>query len=241
MRKRYEKQELTADEQKQLAEADEQRKAYQQEVTNWRLSAPMNKFEQMRKMYNQAGVQIYCFKPDAFGMQSSDAEIEYGLKAAKLLGASHVSLEHPGNNAHTLKLGTMAQKHGMKVAYHGHEQQTPTFWDTALAQSPANALNLDTGHYTAAGYNAVELIQAKHDRIASAHIKDRQNPEHGKGNLVWGSGDTPIVQVLQLMKKNKYSFPATIELEYKIPEGSTAIKEVAKCLEYCRKALEKNT
>jgi sugar phosphate isomerase/epimerase len=152
-------------------------------------------------------------------MQSSNAEIEYGLKAAKMLGASHVSLEHPGNDAHTLKLGTMAQKHGMKVAYHGHEQQTPTFWDTALTQSPANALNLDIGHYTAAGYNAVELVQAKHDRILSMHIKDRQNPEHGKGNLPWGTGDTPIVQVLQLMKKNKYNFPATIELEYKIPEG----------------------
>lgn len=241
MRKRSQKQELTADEQKQLEEADVQRKAYQQEVAKWRLSAPINKFEQMRKMYNQAGVQIYCFKPDAFGMQSSDAEIEYGMKAAKSLGASHVSLEHPGNDAHTLKLGTMAQKHGMKVAYHGHEQQTPTFWDTALTQSPANALNLDIGHYTAAGYNAVELVQAKHDRILSMHVKDRQNPANGKANLPWGTGDTPIVQVLQLMKKNKYTFPASIELEYKVPEGSTSVKEVTKCVEYCRKALEKNT
>jgi hypothetical protein len=42
------------------------------------------------------------------------------------------------------------------------------------------------------------------------------------------------------MRKNKYNFPGTIELEYEIPEGSSAVKEVAKCVEYCRKALEKN-
>jgi hypothetical protein len=39
------------------------------------------------------------------------------------------------------------------------------------------------------------------------------------------------------MKKNKYKFPATIELEYQVPDGSDAVKEVQKCLEFCRKAL----
>lgn len=238
MRKRREKQELTADENKMLDEAEAQMKAYRQEITKWRLSAPMNKFEQMRKMYNQAGVQIYAFKPDAFGMQSSDGEIEYGLKAAKMLGASHVTLEHPGNDAHTLKLGTMAQKQGMKVAYHGHEQQTPTFWDTALAQSPANMLNLDLGHFVAAGNtDPLEFVKLKHDRIASMHIKDRQTPAHEKGNLPWGQGDTPLLQALKLMRDQKYTFPATVELEYKIPAGSTSVAEVKKCLDYCRNAL----
>ena len=238
MRKRSNKEELTADEQKQLAEAETQLKAYRQEMANWRLSAPMQKFEQVRKMYNEAGVQIYAFKPDAFGIQNTDAEIAYGLQAAKILGASHVTLEHPGNDAHTLKLGQMAQKHGLKVAYHGHEQQTPTFWDKALTQSPANALNLDLGHYIAAGNpDPLALIRQKHDRIASMHIKDRQTPEHGKGNLVWGQGDTPIKQVLQLMRDQKYTFPATIELEYQVPQGSDAITEVKKCLEFCRSAL----
>jgi sugar phosphate isomerase/epimerase len=238
MRKRYDKKELTADETKQLGEADEQMKADRQEVTKWRLSAPMDKFEKFRKMYSDAGVQIYGFKPDAFGPQNTDAEIEYGLKAGKLLGANQVTLEHPGNDAQTLKLGTMAQKLGMKVGYHGHEQQTPTFWDTALAQSPANSLNLDLGHYVAAGNpDPLAFVKQKHDRIVSMHLKDRQTAEHGKGNVVWGQGDTPIVQVLKLMRDQKYTFPATVELEYQIPAGSNAVAEVKKCLGYCRNAL----
>jgi hypothetical protein len=31
--------------------------------------------------------------------------------------------------------------------------------------------------------------------------------------------------------------PATIEVEYDVPEGADAVKEVRRCLEYCRQAL----
>jgi sugar phosphate isomerase/epimerase len=211
------------------------------DVQAWRASVGMEKFEQLKKMYKDAGVSIYAYKPNAFGVNNSDAEVDYGMRAAKALGASHVTLEIPGEAGQTKRLADIAAKNKVLVAYHGHEQQTPTIWDAALAESKYNALNCDLGHYTAAGFNAVELVEAKADRIASAHIKDRQNPANGKANLVWGTGDTPIVQVLQLMKKKKMKFPATIELEYEIPEGSDAVKEVAKCFEYCRKALEQDS
>lgn len=39
------------------------------------------------------------------------------------------------------------------------------------------------------------------------------------------------------MKKEKWTFPAEVELEYKIPGGSDAVKEVAKCVQYCKEAL----
>ncbi len=238
MRKRFEKQTLTEEEKKRLAEVDALMTEYRKEVNQWRQTAPIAKFEQLGKMYKRAGVKIYAFKPDAFGIQSPDHVIAYGMQAAKAMGANQVTLEHPSNDEHTNKLGLLAQKHSIKIGYHGHEQQTPTFWDTALAQSKGNALNLDLGHYIAAGHtNGLELIRAKHDRIVSMHIKDRQNPAHGKGNLPWGQGDTPIADALKLIRDQKYTFPATIEMEYKIPDGSTSVAEVKKCLEFCRMAL----
>jgi len=237
-RAQREGQQLTADQQKELAEMQAQSEAYNREVAEWRSQATMEPFEKLRQMYADAGVRIYAFKPRAFEKTNTDAEIDWGLRAAKALGASHVTLEHPSDDAHTLKLGKMAAKHGVFVAYHGHEQQTPTFWDTALRQSTFNSLNLDLGHYVAAGNaDPMGLIQQKFYRIKSMHMKDRQNPEHGKGNVVWGSGDTPLGEALRLMRDNRYDFPATIELEYEVPEGSDAIAEVRKCLEFCRKAL----
>ncbi|MGB5171231.1 MAG: TIM barrel protein [Eudoraea sp.] len=229
---------LSAAQEKEFAEMEDKMAAHSQEVAQWRSTVPMDKFVELRKMYNDAGVTIYAFKPRAFGMNNTDAEIDWGLRAAKALGASHVTLEHPGDDAHTQKLGRMGEKHGIYIAYHGHEQQTPTFWDTALEQSNYNSLNLDLGHYVAAGNaNPLEIISSKHDRIMSMHTKDRQTPEHGKGNVLWGTGDTPITQALQLIRDNNYKFPVTIELEYDIPEGSNAIEEVKKCLQYCEKSL----
>lgn len=230
--------ELTDDEKKQLEEMRTQMDEYSKKVIEWRSSVSMDKFKEVKKMYNSAGVKIYAFKPGAFSQRNTDAEIDYGFRAAKALGASHVTLEHPSDDTQTKKLGEMAAKHKMYVAYHGHTQETPTFWDTALAQSKYNALNLDAGHYVAAGNPPViDLIKAKHDRIMSMHIKDRQAPANGTGNLPWGEGDTPIGEMLTVMSKYKYKFPATIELEYKIPEGSDAVTEVKKCLEFCKKSL----
>jgi hypothetical protein len=39
------------------------------------------------------------------------------------------------------------------------------------------------------------------------------------------------------MRKNRYKFPASVELEYQVPEGSDPVKEVRKCVDYCRAAL----
>lgn len=230
--------ELSGDQQKELADLRAASEAYNKEVAAWREQTSMEPFEELRRMYADAGVSIYAFKPRAFGADNTDAEMDWGVRAAKALGASHITLEHPDNDAHTKKLAGIAAKHGIFVAYHGHEQQTPTFWDTALKQSTFNSLNLDLGHYVAAGNSdPLGIIRDKFYRIRSMHLKDRQKPENGKGNVVWGSGDTPIREALQLMRDNKYDFPGTIELEYDIPEGSNAVAEVKKCLEFCREAL----
>lgn len=229
---------LSEEDSKELTELQKEADAYSKIVAEWRSKASMKPFEELRKMYQQAGVEIYAFKPAAFGQNNSDAEISYGMRAAKALGASHVTLEHPSDDAHTMRLGQLGEKNKMNVAYHGHEQQTFDFWDTALLQSKRNTLNLDMGHYIAAGHtDLIALIEKQHDRILSMHTKDRQTPANGKGNVVWGSGDTPIGEVLKLMQKNRYKFPATIELEYEVPENSNPIQEVQKCLEFCRKSL----
>jgi len=229
---------LTEDEKKELTDLQAQSADYTKTVAAWRAGADMKKFEQFGKMYKDAGVSIYAFKPNAFGANNSDLEVAYGMRAAKALGASHVTLEHPSNDAQTMRLGKIGEKEQMAVGYHGHEQETFTFWDTALEQSSKNGLNLDAGHYIAAGHtDLIPLIEKHHARILSMHTKDRKTPTNGKANVAWGTGDTPIVEMLQLMRKKKYEFPATIELEYQIPQGSDAVKEVQKCLEYARKAL----
>jgi len=219
--------------------SDEERTARAKQLADWRSSVSMDKFEQLRKMYKDAGVSIYAYKPSALSENNTDAEIEYALRAAKALGATHVTVELPKSSDHSKRLGLLANKHKIAVAYHGHLQQTINSWDEAIAQAKYNGINCDVGHYVAAGFDPIPLLESKHDHIYSMHLKDRKSKANGGENMPWGEGDTPIGDILHLMRKNKWKFPATVEMEYKVPEGSDAVKEVAKCVEYCRKALEK--
>lgn len=215
-----------------------ERKAYLSTLADWRAQVPMTKFEQLRKIYNDAGVSIYGYKPSALGTNNTDAEIDYAFRAAKALGANQANVEFPKDPAHTKRLGAIAARNKVYVGYHGHLQQTFDMWDAAIEQSAYNAANFDMGHYVAAGYDPIAFIEAKHRHIVSMHVKDRKSKANGGANLPWGEGDTPITEALQLMAMRNYKFPATIELEYPIPEGSDAVKEVARCVAYAREALK---
>lgn len=216
--------------------------AYNKQVAEWRASVSMDKFKEVRKKFDNAGISIYAFKPNAFSPNNTDAEVEYAMRAAKVLGATSVTVELPTDPAQTQRLGDLGAKNKVYMGYHNHTQATDTLWDVALAQSPYNSINFDCGHYLAAGgkntkETLMAFLEAKHDRISTMHLKDRTTPEHGAGNLEWGKGDTPIKEMLLLIKNKKYKFPVSIELEYEVPAGSDAVKEVAKCVEFAKKIL----
>lgn len=218
-----------AQESKEAAEA--QRK--------WRLSTSMDKYAELRKMYNNAGVKIHIvkFSPAAW----SDPEINYSFVAAKTLGAMGVCNEI-GEEA-CKKMGPIAQKHGMFAIFHQHLQPGEPGWtfEKFLDYSPANMLNFDAGHYFGStGLHPNGIIEKLHDRIVSVHMKDKTGPKGNppNTNMSWGKGETPIADILLLIKKKKWPINVDIELEYPVPEGSDAVAEVKKCVEYCKNILE---
>ena len=208
------------------------------EILAWRTSVPMSRFAEVRKKFNDAGVQIYAFRA-TLNLVQSDAEYEYWFNAAKAVGASQITMELPGDPAVSKRIGEAAAKHGVNVGYHLHTLANMTAWDAAMAQSPRNGIQLDIGHYVAGtGVSPVPFIEKHHARIFSMHLKDRKKVCHDNSeNMPWGQGDTPIRDVLQTLKKNKWAIPAGVEFEYLVPEGSTWEAELAKCVKYAKDAL----
>ncbi len=206
------------------------------ELKAWRLAAPMDRIAAFRKMYEDAGVNIYGFKL-ALTETMSDAEFDYAFNVTKAIGPNaHLTMELPTSAALTARIGQFATKHKVMVGYHNHTQVNETSWDEAMAQSEYNGINLDVGHFTAAiSKSALPFIQKHHRRITSMHFKDRAYNEGA--NLPWGWGQTPLREVLLLMKNEKYTFPATIELEYGIPAYSTVMNELRRCVDFCRNVL----
>jgi len=219
----------------------EQQAAQQEQAAKlkaWRTSVSMDPFKKLRKMYNDAGVTIYAWKQLSPAM--SDEEFEYVFNVAEALGCTHTTLELPTDTAALKRIGDFAMKKKIYAAYHTHAQGGMNAFDQAFAASKGNMANVDFGHWVAAGNvggTPMQFLEKYHDRVASYHLKDRTTPEHCALNLPWGTGETPINEILQMVARNKWKMPGSIELEYNVPEGSNAVAEVRKCLEYCRKAL----
>lgn len=217
---------------KARAEADLKRK-------EWRLSVSMERYKELRTMFNNAGVNIHIVKFSPANW--SDEEVDYAFEAAKVMGAEAVCNEI-GDRA-CQRLGKFAEKHDMYAVYHNHAQPgKPGFsFDPFLAYSPKNMLNFDVGHYIGAtGNHPNEVIEKYHDRIFSIHLKDKTSKNHAdpNSNRPWGEGETPIAEILNLIKEKKWPIYCDIELEYQVPESSDAQQEIIKCVEYCKEILE---
>ncbi|MDZ7615876.1 MAG: TIM barrel protein [Patescibacteria group bacterium] len=210
--------------------------AEQQPMAEWRVKPVMEGFDALRKLYADAGVGIHIVKFGDIGNEGmSDEQIDYYFQVAKVLGAKGITREV--SELAAKRLGPIADQHKIMIGFHNHTQIDATTYDSPiLSYGKYLGINLDIGHYVA-GTNEMSLPQVeKHkDRILSIHLKDRKK-DNGP-NMPFGQGDTDIVPVLRYMRDNKLGFPADIELEYPIPEGSDAVREVAKCVEYCRNAL----
>lgn len=209
-------------------------------IRQWRTSVSMDKAKEIKKMFNAKGINIHILKlGDA---RWSDEEIDYAFETCKALGAKGITTEVSEESA--LRLQPFAAKHKLYVILHNHGQPgNPDFsFDRLLDCGPNVMLNFDIGHYFGAtGIHPNELIKRLHTRIVSIHVKDKtaKTAADPDKNRPFGQGDTPVHEVLQLIQKEKWPINCDIELEYTIPDNSDAVKEVAKCVEYCKAVLAK--
>jgi sugar phosphate isomerase/epimerase len=218
------------------ASADERQKA-REALRRWRLETPLDHFRGIRKRFESAGLSIaaYNLSPDT---TFTDDEIDRGFEITKALGAGFITSSTTLGVAK--RIVPFAAKHKMTVSMHNHsrtddpnEFATPESFAAAIKMSPHFKINLDIGHFTAANYDAVAYLRQHHADITNLHIKDRKKNQGD--NVPWGQGDTPITQVLQLLKKEKWPIRAYVEYEHRGTAGPVA--EVRACFDYTKRAL----
>jgi sugar phosphate isomerase/epimerase len=209
---------------------------------DWRMSATAATFKPVRQKIADAGIdlRLLCYNMNV--NNTKDDEIEYAFNMAKWLGVKAISTSTQVSMAK--RVAPFAEKHKMMIGFHGHDQtdrpdevSSEETFKAAMAAGKYIGANLDIGHYTSANGDPVAFIRAHHARITNLHVKDRKR-DHGT-NMPFGQGDTPIKDVLQLLKKEKWDIPANIEYEYG-PANETAdqiIAEMKKCVQYAKDAL----
>jgi sugar phosphate isomerase/epimerase len=208
-----------------------------EDLRRWRIETPLSHFEGIRRKFDAAGIRIwaYNYSPD---VRFTDEEINRGFDIAKALGAEIITASATIESAK--KIAPFAEKHRMVVAMHNHsntkdpnEFATPESFAAAQKLSKYFKVNLDIGHFTAANYDAVAYLKEHHANITNLHLQDRKKNQGD--NTPWGTGDTPIREVLQLLKREKWPIRSYVEYEYRGAAG--AVSEVKACFDYAKQAL----
>ena len=214
------------------ASGEEKRKAAA--LREWRLKNSPAMGAHVRTQYEEAGVRIEILKFDGI-YDFSDPEMDYAFHLAKAVGARAISCEL--EVAGSQRVGQFADKHALMVGYHGHTKTTAAMFDEACRYAAHNGINLDIGHFVAGGLGSpIDFIKTRHDRITHIHVKDRK--KNDGQNVPYGTGDTPVKEVLRLLRDNKWTgIEATIEYEMDVPRGSDRMTEIGRCVQYCRHVL----
>jgi sugar phosphate isomerase/epimerase len=208
-----------------------------EEIKKWRTSPEtLVELKNVRKKFAKAGIRVYALNY-SFRKNHSDEEVLHGMEMAKALGTKYLTASSTVDQAD--RLDELANKAGVYVAMHNHsnvkdanEYATPESFEKAMNDNPNIRMNLDIGHFVAANFDPVDYLQKHHEHIVTLHIKDRKKNQGP--NTPFGEGETPIKEVLQLLKTQKWGIPAMIEYEYK---GADTVAEVRKCFDYCRNAV----
>jgi sugar phosphate isomerase/epimerase len=190
---------------------------------DFRLNTPAGYYEDVRAKFRTAGINVVAYTV-RFDNSFSDEEIAATFQQAKALGAS--SITSPGAADVVKRLVPFAEKYEMNVAL-------TDFAVASALPSKRFKVNADIGAITAANSSPVAWLQENHDAVAQLTVKDRRRNK-GK-NEQFGEGDTPINDVLRLVKDKQYSFPVFAEYEY-LGLGTPA-EELQRCMDYMRSAI----
>jgi sugar phosphate isomerase/epimerase len=215
----------------------ESRQENREKLRTWRLETPIDHFRDVKKKFDAAGISIYAYNY-SFNADMNDGEIDRGFEMTRALGAGIITAST--NLTVARRVVPSAEKHQMVVAMHGHSNRTdpnefctPESFAAAMKTSKYFKVNLDIGHFTAADFDAVAYIHEHHASITNLHLKDRR--KHEGDNVPWGEGDTPLRDVLLLLKKEKWPIPAYVEYEYR--GTGTPTEEVKKCFQFAKQIL----
>lgn len=212
----------------------EQLQARQESLLKWRQQVDMKEIAAMRTQFKNAGVNIQAYASN-MNDTTSDHDMELVFRIAKALKTDTVTTS--ATITSMKRIDAFAQKYKIKVGMHNHSNvdrpndfSSPESFTRAMEGcSSYTRINLDIGHFVAANFDPVDFIKNNHEKIVCLHVKDRKKNQGV--NVPFGEGDTPIRQVLELLRDNRWPIPANIEYEYNGPDTKT---ELAKCFQYCK-------
>ena len=208
-----------------------------EKLRNWRVTTPVDYYRNIKKEFDDAGVTIFTYWV-GINETYTDAEIDATYEAAKALGAKGAVGSQ--GLAVSQRLVPFTAKHGIFTGLHNHDNlsdpdalSNEASFDKGLAYSPNFKATLDVRHFTAGNGDCIGFLERHHERVSSVHLGDRRR-NNGR-SAPFGEGDAPIIQILRLIRDNRWPIVALLEFEHGTLR--TGVEEVQLMFDYCKRAL----
>ncbi len=208
-----------------------------EKLRGWRLSNPVEDYRRVKKEFDDAGITI-CTYYININDSYTDAEVDAMFEGAKLLGAK--GCVGSQGLAASQRLARFPGKHGMFLGIHNHANLSdPDAFNTeesfvkGLALSPDVKATLDTRHFTAANGDCIGFLERHHERVSCVHLGDRRK-NNGR-SAPFGEGDAPIIEVLRMIRDNRWPIFALLEFEHGTLRPQ--VEEVQLMFDYCKRAV----
>ena len=212
-------------------------KAARERLRDWRLKAPADHYRKVKAEFDAAGIRIGTIWVNF--ADTTDEEIDATYRAALLLGCKGVIGSY--GIAAAAKLVKFQDRYDtLYTGLHNHDNLSDpdAFSNEAsfvkgFALSPKFKATLDVRHFTAGDGDCVDFLRKYHDRTSAVHLGDRRR--HNGRSAPFGQGDAPIIEVLQLIRDNKWPIDALLEFEHGTLRSG--VDEVQLMYDYCKRAL----
>ena len=201
-------------------------------------------FKAVRRKLDDAGIRVsaYCAN---FPQSATDEHLDRAFTGAGLLGTRVMtsSVEKPI----LPRLDEWCRKHKVHLGLHNHYlgdawfkgdksinfEGPADFLDALKGRSEYLAINLDIGHFSAAGHDPAAFFREHHARIVSLHVKDRDD-DAARSDRRFGEGATPIVEVMRAAREVGWRHVAHIEYEMDENDPTEGVRH---SFDYVKRAL----
>ena len=196
-----------------------------EELAKWRKTVPLGHFRSIRNKFDGAGIAIHGLSgfPGA-----SEEELSRTFEIAEVLGARIAPLGVTSPEAR--RVAPLAEKRDFIVGIQGEPDlnitnpeviSTPAQYDKALSLSRSYRISFDIGDGTGGGYDSLAFVKDRLDHIAVIYLKDRRKDGL---SVPWGEGDTPLKEILRLVKNSKYPIRCYIDCDYRTTDRPADVK-----------------
>ena len=211
------------------------------ELRQWRIHGPVDRFREIRKKFDAAGLNLYSFVM-TIGDDFTEPEIDGVFRQMQALGVDRFCTNQSRVSAGP-RIAPYAEKYKIMPAWHTHqlvndpnEVASPESLAKLLAMSKYFMVNLDIGHFADGGNDPMKYFLEHHDRITHIHVKDVKSIGGGPATEL-GEGVLKIYDMLRRVRDKHYPIAFIVERTYLTP-GFTAVEETRRQIDWMERVLD---